>query len=157
MKRYPLNPPMRRPCAAAGARLEHKLLSPNRAPLPSDDPPPHPEQLVAMAQMIGESRRRRENFFAPELFAEPGWEMLLALYSANAAGIRMSVSNLCRMSKGPPSTAVRWVDRLESLKLITRHKSLRDGRVFFVELTPDAHQRVEDYLIETWASMFDER
>jgi DNA-binding MarR family transcriptional regulator len=144
------------PNAVAAARAEPRALAEQHEKLPRGNVRLHAEQLVAMAQMIGELRRRRGKFLAPELFAEPGWEMLLALYSTEAAGLRMSVSNLCRMSEGPQTTAVRWIERLEALRMISRVKSMHDGRVFFVELTPDARARIEDYLAETWVSMFGE-
>jgi DNA-binding MarR family transcriptional regulator len=114
---------------------------------------PHPEQLVALAVKIGESRDRRQKFFADELFAEPGWEMLLALYRADAAGLRMSVSNLCGMTCGPETTAVRWIDRLEGLGMISRRKNPSDGRDTFVELSAGARSKIHDYLVETWVYM----
>lgn len=155
MKRYPLNAPMLPARAVAAARAEGVSLE-RHEHLPAGDSRPHTEQLVAMAHMIGELRRRRKRFLAPELFAEPGWEMLLALYRSEAAGLRMSVSNLCRMSEGPQSTAVRWIDRLEALGMIVRRQNRHDGRVFFVELTPDARSRLHNYLMETWLSIFQE-
>jgi DNA-binding MarR family transcriptional regulator len=154
IRRYPLNLPMSAPDIAAPVRASDTPPA-ELGNQPSGDSTPHAEQLVAMAKMIGESRHRREKFLAPELFAEPGWEMLLALYRAHAAAVRMTVSNLCRMSEGPVTSAVRWIDRLESLGLVSRHRSLHDARVFFVELTPEAHAQIRDYLMETWASMFD--
>jgi DNA-binding MarR family transcriptional regulator len=143
------------PRSTAPVRAQDKVPAP-LGELPNGDATPHAEQLVAMARMIGELRHRRHKVLAPELFAEPGWEMLLGLFRAHAAGLRVTVSNLCRMSKGPLTSAVRWVDRLEALDLIVRRKSMHDARVFFVELTPEAHAQIRDYLMETWASMFDD-
>jgi DNA-binding MarR family transcriptional regulator len=156
MKRYPLNPPLAprgllfTGLGGGDCQVEQRELQPVQPEMP------HAEQLLALAKKIGESRHRRQNFLATELFAEPGWEMLLALYRADAAGLRMSVSNLCRTSEGPETTAVRWIDRLEDLGMVTRRKSPHDGRVSFVELSPTARLRIHDYLMETWTSLFDE-
>jgi DNA-binding MarR family transcriptional regulator len=115
---------------------------------------PHPEELLALSKRISASRIGRRNFFAADLFAEPAWEMLLALYRADAAGHRMSVSNLCYASEAPGTTALRWIDKLEELGLVSRRKNPLDARMVFIELDAAARTQIEDYLLDTWVSLY---
>lgn len=113
---------------------------------------PSPDDLVDFAHAIIAARSRRKEFLPPDLFAELAWEMLLALYSAEAAGHRMTVSNLCRASEGPITTSLRWLDKLEEMGLVVRRANPLDMRVAFVELTAESRARLQDYLMAAWKS-----
>jgi DNA-binding MarR family transcriptional regulator len=102
-------------------------------------------------------RRRRADFLSADLFAEPGWEMLLALYEANCAGHRMTSTNLCSASNAPPTTALRWLDNLAELGLVRRRKNPLDGRIVFIELEPNARTAIEAYLCDAWMLFYGPR
>src|SRR5687768_13422735 len=68
-------------------------------------------QILAM-------RRARAKFFEPDLFAEPAWDILLELYSADLRGSKISVSRACIGSNVPYTTALRCIRRLHDKGLI---------------------------------------
>jgi len=115
---------------------------------------PAPEELVVLARRISVARNRRKKYLAGELFGEPGWEMLLALYEADAAGHRRTVSNLCYSSKAPDTTALRWLDKLSELNLVRRSKNPLDARMVFIELEPCARTAIQSYLCELWVDIY---
>lgn len=115
---------------------------------------PAPEELLVLARRISAARNRRKKYLAGELFAEPGWEMLLALYEADAAGHRRTVSNLCYSSKAPDTTALRWLDKLSELNLVRRSKNPLDARMVFIELEPCARNAIQSYLCELWVDIY---
>src|SRR5436305_14002797 len=51
-------------------------------------------KLPELACRIHSSRRERRRFFPDELFADPAWDMILALYCAESRGERLSVTSL---------------------------------------------------------------
>ena len=116
---------------------------------------PTPDQLIGFAKRIYNARSKRKHFVGAELFGEPGWDMLLALFNAETIGHRLTVSSLCAASQSPDTTALRWIERLGQLDLIRREKSPLDGRVFFIDLQPSARTAIDAYLREIWHSFFD--
>lgn len=111
----------------AGARGERKAI---------------PERLVRAIQA---ARRRRDALFAPELFADPAWDMLLELYALHLEQKRVSVSSLCIAAYVPPTTALRWVAKLEEERLATRIEDPTDGRRTWIELSAGGIERMERY------------
>ncbi len=80
--------------------------------------------------------------------------MLLALYEADTAGHRMTISNLCYSSQAPDTTALRWLDKLVELNLIHRRKNPLDARIVFIELEPGAKSAIRSYLCELWFKLY---
>jgi len=91
------------------------------------------------------ARRRREAVIGRELFADPAWDMLLELYAAYLAQRRISVSELVLASAVPATTALRWIDKLESGGNATRTSDPLHGRRMWVEISPDAAARMHSY------------
>jgi DNA-binding MarR family transcriptional regulator len=58
------------------------------------------------------------------------------------------VSQLTRESGAAPTTALRWIDYLESQQLIRRVAHPTDGRIANLELTDKAVQSLETFLSE---------
>lgn len=81
-------------------------------------------------------RRQRDAMFKPGLFADPTWDMLLDLLVAEAKGRSVSVNSLCIASAVPRTTALRYIQVLESENLIVRIPDPEDGRRDWIELTP---------------------
>lgn len=115
---------------------------------------PSRDQLIGLAKRLYAGRSRRKAFLTSELFGEPGWDMLLALFNAEAGGHRLTVTSLCAASLSPDTTALRWLERLGQLDLVRRVKNPLDGRVFFVDLQPAARTAINSYLREIWTSLF---
>lgn len=104
--------------------------------------------LQLRAREILEDRRRRQVIFNKSMFGEPAWEMLLLLY-AQDSGQRQTVNRLIELSEGSKTTALRWIDYLETQRLIERSSHPTDRRMAFVELTEKGRGAIEVYLSGT--------
>ena len=76
------------------------------------------DQTRALAEAILEFRKWRGNEFPAGLFAESGWEFLLALFIADADGKCATGRDLCKELGAPPSVASRWLKYLSGAGLI---------------------------------------
>jgi DNA-binding MarR family transcriptional regulator len=90
-------------------------------------------------------RRARDQFFDPELFADPGWDMLLDLYAARLEHNRVAVSSLCIAAAVPATTALRWIKALTTAGLFERRADPHDGRRIFVALSDSATAAMHAY------------
>jgi DNA-binding MarR family transcriptional regulator len=141
-------------------------MNQRRVDLPTDRPPPAnhdghpssdegrviefgtpviPERYLVYARRIKATRVARMTFFHASLFGEPGWDMMLALYIAEGEGRRLKVSDICNESGVPPTTALRWLDRLYDLQMARKRRHTRDHRIFFVEIHPDTTRKLNAY------------
>ena len=93
---------------------------------------------LIVKRLISE-RRQRGTFFPGELFADPAWELLLALTLAQAQGRRTSITTLCNQVEIPASTALRWIAKLTDQGLFIRRDDETDKRRKFIELSPHAY------------------
>jgi hypothetical protein len=112
---------------------------------------PFPRSLdqVSLAKRLKQlitARRTRERFLPPELFADPAWDMLLEAYLARLEQRRISVSGLGFAARVPPTTAIRWVRKLEDEALFVRVPDPFDQRRFWIELSPDGTSLMTRYL-----------
>lgn len=90
-------------------------------------------------------RRAREEFFEPGLFADPAWDILLESYAAYLLQQRNSISALCDAASVPPTTALRWLNKLEQEGLLLRRDDPLDRRRTWMELTPAAAAAMRRY------------
>lgn len=112
-------------------------------------PGPDPAQslsLGAIAEKLYADRRKRANYLPPDLFAEPSWDILLDLYASTMRGRRVSVTDACIAAAAPSTTALRWLQILEAGGLIVRVADSRDRRRTYVQLTPEANEKITAYL-----------
>lgn len=128
----------------AATRLVHSLERLIDEPRASNAPTP--QQLVKLAKQLRDVRKTRTRFFDEDLFGEPAWDMLLALYISDAECYRLNVTDLINASQAPSSTALRWIDRLQELGLIHRRENPLDRRSQFLEPTAGAVQKVAAFL-----------
>lgn len=110
-------------------------------------------QLSSLAKRIHAARAKRAQVFGLDIFAEPGWDMLLSLYVAEREGYRMTVSAICNDSGVPDTTALRWVERLTEMGLTRRVRNPFDLRSSFVELSPEGIDKM-DLTLRTWHGHF---
>ena len=106
-----------------------------------------PGQPVTEKQVraILKIRRARDQYFPRDMFADPAWDMLLALYAARLGQRRMSVGDLCQAAAVPATTALRWIATLQSNGLIERSADPLDGRRFYLSLTASGLDAMANY------------
>lgn len=80
--------------------------------------------------------------------------MLLALYQATAAEHRMTSTNMCDVSQAPATTALRWIENLVQLGMVTRREHPLDRRIIYIEMTPDTFSDISDYLMEIYVRTY---
>lgn len=107
------------------------------------EPEPDPDPRAIRATI--RARRLRDQHFAPELFADPAWDMLLDLYAARLEGRRVSVSSLCIAASVPPTTALRWIGTMHDAQLFGREPDPTDKRRAHITLTERAAAAMRGY------------
>ena len=100
----------------------------------------------AFLRSLIRNRRLRAQFFAPDLFADPAWDMLIDLMLARTERRLVAVSSLCIAAAVPPTTALRWIKRLTDEGLFVRSADPRDGRRVYIDLSEDCAARMTAYL-----------
>lgn len=90
------------------------------------------ERRLAEARAVLAGRRRRTTHFNGVRFYDPSWDMILELYVATCEQRRIAVSQLCRLSGGSTTTALRHIEHLEALGYIVRQTDPDDGRRLIV-------------------------
>ena len=110
--------------------------------------------LLILARCYLRARRLREGLFQERIFADPAWDMLLELYACRLEGRKLSVSDACNAASVPPTTALRWVDRLAGSGVLKRYPDPKDSRRIYVELTAVTAWRMELWLKATFQTHF---
>jgi len=98
-----------------------------------------------VAQILFDARRDRARLFPVSMFSEPAWDMLLALYIADEVTV---AGDLARWIRTPLTTAMRWIQYLESHKLVVRESSPADRRAHVIRLTDQARANMRVILSE---------
>lgn len=106
------------------------------------------ERLLARARETMARRTRRGLNFSNAMFGEPAWDMLLALYTAEASAAAITVTGLTKLSGAPPTTALRWLDYLAKERMVMREPHLIDRRLTYVSLTDKGRQALDAYFDE---------
>jgi DNA-binding MarR family transcriptional regulator len=107
---------------------------------------PHDRKLLAEhARLTFANRSLRSEFFNKDMFGEAAWDMLLALYVAEHSGTRHTVSGLASLSGVATTTALRWLDFLQTEELVARQSNPIDRRVFYIELTDKGREGLDAY------------
>jgi len=132
------------------ARLALLSSSPPVAPLaPTITSKDEVPQVSADAvRSVIRARRLRTRYFSDHLFADPAWDMLLDLFQAEIAHLRVPVSSLCIAAAVPATTALRWLKTMVQEGIFVRRADPHDGRRVFVELAPAASEALRRYFAE---------
>jgi DNA-binding MarR family transcriptional regulator len=105
------------------------------------------EDLGQLAQEIVLSRQRRSDVFGDgDLFGEPAWDIFLALYAAQEAQHKLSVTGVCDVAGLPLATGLRWIEKLEKEGWVYRTPDPVDRRRTWLILTERASNVMRDYL-----------
>ncbi|MFM6854281.1 MAG: MarR family transcriptional regulator [Sphingopyxis sp.] len=126
--------------------IDDNVRSPMRsfAAAPVDHAARPPVSAQAVRQIIRQ-RRARDEFFGPDIFADPAWDMLLDLYAARLEHMPVSVSSLCIAAAVPATTALRWIKTLTDSAFFERQADQLDGRRIFVALSQRALDGMHRY------------
>lgn len=125
-----------------GSRADRLAHEPEDVPHPASetrDPRELAKQLLAQ-------RMARFDHFPAELFHEPAWDMLLALFVAHEERRTMNVKTLVASANAPVTTSQRWIDHLHKLKLIDRVIDPADRRRMEISLSDRGHVAITAYL-----------
>ncbi len=76
------------------------------------------DRAAATAEAILKFRRIRSEILPRELFAEPGWDLLLELFVADANGHRLTARVVSERDNIPPSVLSRWLVHLTQIGFI---------------------------------------
>ena len=90
-------------------------------------------------------RRMRDRFLGADLFADPGWDILLDLFAAQEEGQQVSVSSLCIAAAVPPTTALRWITNMTEAGYLVRRQDPNDARRVYIELSDLMSAKLRDY------------
>jgi len=90
-------------------------------------------------------RRRREAIFGADVFGDPAWDLLLALYAGLLQNEELAVTRLCETASVAVTTGLRWLSQLQRMGLIDRRSGRRDRRVTVVALSKLGMARMEEY------------
>lgn len=104
------------------------------------------ESRTRKAERLLRERALRHRFLPAEILGEPAFDMLLDLFVQAGLGRDVSVSSLCLASRAPATTALRHLDAMEALKLVSRERDPKDRRRWFVRLTERANSDLTEWL-----------
>lgn len=125
-----------------GSRADRLTLEPD-AGVPMGTATLDPREL---AKQLLAQRMARFDHFPAELFHEPAWDMLLALFVAQEERRTMNVKTLVASAHAPVTTSQRWIDHLHKLKLIDRVIDPIDRRRMEISLSDQGYTAVTAYL-----------
>jgi len=104
------------------------------------------QMLVTQARDLLAQRKMRRRFLPAELFHEPAWDMLIALFIAHNDTRPTNVKALVAMADAPVTTSQRWIEHLHKLKLIDRVNDPADRRRIEISLSHSGHEAITAYL-----------
>lgn len=134
--------------ASSGARR------PGPRPLPLTEAPllaaadPSDQQLLVEAHHRRQQRQARDLAFGDcsDVFRDPAWEMILALFIAGLQGRRVSALEIAREACVPQTTAFRCLEALIERGLVARGRDRLDRRRTIVALSETAAMAMRSLL-----------
>lgn len=114
------------------------------------------DDLTALARALLRMRRDRTADLPAELFGgERGWDILLAMFVADAQGRRLTGARVLAAVDCPARVGKRWLAHLARLHLIIGAGAGQLDNP--LTLTPSALQAMERWLAGAWATLAEER
>jgi DNA-binding MarR family transcriptional regulator len=83
------------------------------------------------------------------MFGEVAWEILLNLYVEEVRRAALPVTSISGLSRAPATTALRWLNYLESERLIRLENHPHDRRSRVALLTDKGRAALDAYYSET--------
>ena len=121
--------------------LDHRISAPDLA-----DAAEARARARAWAERLYAERRRRDALFPPDLFGEPAWDLLLAMFTARERGQAMILCRAYKAAGVSDTTGRRLLDRMEGEGLISRRRAPRSRKMRIVELTDRSVALLVDFL-----------
>lgn len=114
----------------------------------SDQPPGGQEEakLCHLAMQLLNHQRARREYFSKDLFHDPAWNMLIALFVAHHQKTVINVKTLIASADAPATTSLRWIDHMHDLGLIDRTVDMVDRRRVEVSLSNAGSIAMTKYL-----------
>jgi DNA-binding MarR family transcriptional regulator len=109
--------------------------------------PEQRQMLREHASLIRSARDLRQESFDRNIFGEPAWEMLLALYVIDGEQRRLSTRQVAKLASLSLTTTLRWLDYLEEQDLVSRQTNPFDHRVVYTELSDKGRAAMDTYLM----------
>lgn len=106
------------------------------------------ELTAERVEAVIRARRLRGRYFFDDLFADPVWDMMLDLLSAEILCRRVTITDLCGAAAVPATTALRWIKVMEQHRMLIRRPDRHDSRRIYVELSPQASDTLRCYFTE---------
>src|SRR5215217_5795029 len=131
-------------------RLLRRLLEAEDEPLqfePTGRPIADRQTLIKRARRAIAERNKRIEVFGKAMFREPAWDMLLILYVEQNRR-RLTIGRLADAAGASATTALRWLEYLESQGMIRRYANPTDRRSFFVGIADRGLQALDLYFSE---------
>lgn len=104
------------------------------------------DELLKVAKSLSFICNSRKTFLDDTLIADPGWFILLNLKIAELTHDKTQISTVCIDSGAPATTALRWINLLESKSLVKIEPDAHDRRRRFVLLTDNGSELMGKYL-----------
>lgn len=92
--------------------------------------------------------RYRRRAVLGNLFADPGWEILLELFACALDRRQVNVVELQKCIQIPLSTVLRWLGKLNRFGLIERFDDPKDHRFVLLELSDRGRELMHQYFRE---------
>jgi CheY-like chemotaxis protein/DNA-binding MarR family transcriptional regulator len=106
--------------------------------------PPLPGAELRTLQILTELDDYRVRSFSGLVETDTTWLMLTELLRARLLGRRISVTSLCLASRGPITTALRRIGKLQRAGLLTYVRDPQDRRRKYIDLTANGALRVQE-------------
>jgi DNA-binding MarR family transcriptional regulator len=90
--------------------------------------------------------REARNRFLPKNLDESAWDVLIAVYLDDLAGVRHTIGRFVELSQCSPTTALRRIGFLEENGLVTRDQDPDDRRIFHLIVTERGRKAVQQVL-----------
>jgi DNA-binding MarR family transcriptional regulator len=87
-------------------------------------------------------RQIRNSLFPAQYFADAAWEILLDLEQARREHRKLSLSDIGLGAQIPPTTVLRYVDRLVADGVVQRQPDPHDRRRVFISLTAEGASKM---------------
>ena len=104
-----------------------------------------PQVTPSLVSAVMHANDLRRDYFGEGLFADPAWQMMLALFVARMARVEITHTTLCMLSGVASTTALRWIKVLVERGIAIRHGDPADGRRVKLSLSDDSAGRLHEY------------
>lgn len=104
------------------------------------------QSRLEAAKSLLAGRRRRTTLMKGIRFYDPSWDMVLELYVADREHRALAVSQLCGVSGGSTTTALRHLEQMEALGYVRRGPDAEDRRRLLVTMCPRLGDALDQWL-----------